>query len=118
MKIALDNTDWMQYHANYSNTTQKPNLKETEMNTITTPNFMDRTAKIMEEIRTRACIDDVDAEVIEKILQDELNEYCRMLDSYYWEEYHNKYCDEVHSIRNGAYEAGYDEGYSESHSAV
>ena len=85
------------------------------MNTITTPNFMSGAAKIMAEIRNRAHINDVDAEVIEKILQDELNERCRMLDSYYWEEYHNKYCNEISSVRNGAYEAGYDEGYADGH---
>ena len=92
------------------------------MNTITTPDFMGRIAKIIAEVRTIACIDDVDAEAIKKILQDELNEECRMLDSYYWAEYNNKYCNEISSVRNGAYDAGYDEGYadghSESHSAV
>ena len=92
------------------------------MNTITTPNFMGSIAKIIEEIRTQACIDAVDAEVIEKILQEELNEYCQMLDGYYWVEYHNKYCNEISSVRNGAYEAGYaegyDDGYAKSHYAV
>ena len=100
------------------------------MNTIKTPNFTRRIAKIMAEIRTRGCINDVDAEAIEKILQDELIEECRMLDSYYWEEHYNNYCNEISSVRTGAYKAGYDEGYalgytdghseshSESHSAV
>ena len=86
------------------------------------PNFMDRTAKIIEEIRNRSRINVVDTEVIEAMLKDALNEECRMLDSYYWAEYNNKYCNEISSVRNGAYEAGYDEGYadghSESHSAV
>ena len=59
------------------------------MNTITTPNFMARTAKIMEEVRNRTCIDDVDAEVIQEILQDSLNEYLIMLNEYYAEEYYN-----------------------------
>ena len=46
------------------------------MNTKTTmTDFMNSTAKIMAEIRTRACIDDVDAEVIEAMLKDALNEY-------------------------------------------
>ena len=87
------------------------------MNTITTPDFMGRIAKIIAEVRNRACIDDVDAEAIEKILQDELTEECRMLDSYYWEEHHNKYCNEISSVRNGAYEAGYDEGYEVGYDA-
>ena len=109
MKIALDNTDWMQYHANYSNTTQKPNLKETEMKTETTM------AKIIAEIRTVACIDDVDAEAIEKIVQDELNEYCRMLDSYYWEEHYNKYCNGISSVRDDAYDEGHSDGYDDGY---
>ena len=92
------------------------------MNTIMTPDFIGRIAKIIAEVRTIACIDDVAAEAIEKILQDELTEECRMLDSYYWEEHYNKYCNEISSVRTGAYDAGYDEGYadghSESHSAV
>lgn len=94
----------------------EPNLKETEMNTIKTPNFTRRITKIMVAIRTRACIDDVDAEAIEKILQDELIEECRMLDSYYWEEHYNNYCNEISSVRTSAYEAGYDEGYADGHS--
>ena len=75
-------------------TQQKPNLKETEMKTktIKTPNFMGKAAKIVEEIRNSICIDDVDAEVLKEILQDELNEYCRMLDGYYAEEYYNNQC--------------------------
>ena len=92
------------------------------MNTKTMTDFMDSTAKIIKEVRNRACIEDVDVEVIEAMLKDAFNEYCQMLDGYYWEEYHNKYCNEISSVRNGAYEAGYDEGYadghSESHSAV
>ena len=92
------------------------------MNTITTPNFMGSIAKIIEEVRNSACIDDVDVEAIKKILQDELTEECSMLDSYYWEEHYNNYCNEISSVRTGAYDAGYDEGYadghSESHSAV
>ena len=88
------------------------------MNTIKTPNFTRRIANIIAEFRTRACIDDFDAEVLEKILQGELTEACRMLDSYYWEEHYNNYCNEISSVRNGAYDAGYDEGYADGHSAV
>ena len=83
------------------------------MNTIKTPNFTRRITNIIAEIRTVACIDDIDAEAIEKILQDELNEECRMLDSYYWEEYYNMYCNEISSARTGAYDAGFADGQSE-----
>ena len=88
------------------------------MNTIPTPDFTRRIANIIAEMRTVACIADVDAEAIEKILQDELNEECSMLDSYYWEEHYNNYCNEISSVRTGAYDAGYDEGYADGHSAV
>ena len=77
------------------------------MNTITTPNFMGKAANIIAEIRTRTCIDDVDAEVIKAILQDELNEYYRMLNGYYEEEYYNA----LNTARNRAYDEGFDDGY-------
>ena len=106
--------DWMQYHATV--VTHKPNLKETEMKTVTikTPNFTRRIASITAEIRTIACIDDVDAEVIEKILQDALTEECRMLDGYYAEEYYN----EIASSYVKGYTSGYDDGHSGSPYAV
>ena len=44
--------------------------------------FMERTAKIIAEIRARTCIDD-DVEVIKEILQDELKDY--------YEECHDEY---------------------------
>ena len=106
----------MQYHAIIV-TTQKPNLKETEMETIMSPNFTGRIAKIIAEVRS-TCIDKIDAEaieVIEELLQDELlelNEYCRMLDEYYIEEYHNA----IARVRSKAYDAGYDDGYSDGRS--
>ena len=37
------------------------------------PDYMDRTAKIIAEVRTRTCIDKTDTEVLEDILQYELN---------------------------------------------
>ena len=101
-----------------------------KIGTIKTPNFTHRITKIIEEMRTVACIEAVDAEVIEKILQDELNEECRMLDSYYWEEYYNTYRNEISSAQHRAYDEGHSDGYadgydigyadgrSESHSAV
>ena len=71
------------------------------------PDFMDRTAKIIEEIRNRTCIDDVDAEAINEILQESLNEYFVMLDGYYEEEYYIA----ISSARSMAYENGYEYGY-------
>ena len=42
--------------------------------------FMVKTAKIVEEVSARACVDKIDTEVIETILQASLNEYCTMVD--------------------------------------
>ena len=86
------------------------------------PDFMKSAAKITAEIGTKTCIDDIDAEVIEAILQASLNEYCTMLDEYYIEEYHNA----ISRARNIAYDDGYDDGYdvgydngySDGHSAL
>ena len=76
--------------------------------------FMEKTARIIAEIRTRTCIDDVDAEVI----KDALNDHYRMLDGYY--------ANALNTARNTAYDegfddgydVGYDNGYDEGHSAV
>ena len=88
------------------------------METIKTPDF----TRVIAEIRTRTCIEDVDAEVIEEILLRELNKYSRMVDEYYIE----KYRSTISSARNSAYydghsdgyASGYDDGYSESQSVV
>ena len=74
-----------------------------ETKPIMSPNF----TRVIAEIRTRTCIEDVDAYVIEEILLRELNEYSRMLDEYYIEEYHNA----ISSARNTAYDSGFDDGY-------
>ena len=79
-----------------------------------TPNFMARATKIIAEIRTKTCIDDVDSEVIEAILQEELNEYYMMLNSYYEEEYYNA----ISSARSKAYDDGYSDGYSDGYAMV
>ena len=84
------------------------------MNTMT--DFLESTAKIMAEIRTRACIDDADAEVIAGILQDALNEYYDELNEYYEEEYYNAIASARSRAYDDGYADGYDEGYSESHS--
>ena len=80
------------------------------METITTPNFMRRIAKILAEVRQYS---DFDAEALEELLKAELNEYSRMLDEYYIEEYSNA----IASARNRAYDSGYEDGYSAGHSA-
>ena len=81
------------------------------MNAITTPNFTHKIAKIISEIRTRTCSDDVDAEAIKEILQDELNECCTLLNEYYEEEYYIA----LSSARNKAYDAGHSDGHSEGY---
>ena len=88
------------------------------------PNFMDGAAKIIADIRTSTstCIDDVDAEIIENILNAALKEYYDELNEYYEEEYYIA----ISSARSKAYDAGhsdgyadgYDVGYLDGHSAV
>ena len=78
------------------------------------PDFIDSTAKIIEEVLARTCIDKIDTEVLEDILQDELKAYYAELEDYYIEEYHNA----ISRARNIAYDAGYDDGYSDGKSAV
>ena len=77
------------------------------METIMPPNFMGGAAKIIAEVRNSICLDDVDAEVLENILQESLNEHYRMLDEYYAEEYYNA----LNTARNSAYDDGFDDGY-------
>ena len=88
------------------------------MKTIMAPKFMDRAENIVEEVLLRTGIDGVDAEVIEELILNALNEYYDELNEYYEEEYYN----EVSRARNASYDAGYEDGYndhhSESHSAV
>ena len=91
--------------------------------TISTPDFMGSTAKIIAEVRSRTCIDDVDVEVLEGILQDALNEYYSMVDEYYEEEYYiaitsarSKAYDDGHSDGYAdGYDVGYDDGYDVGH---
>ena len=68
------------------------------MNTkpIIPPKFMGRAANIIEELRNRSRINDVDAEVIEAMLKDALNEYY----------------DAGHS---DGYDDGYENGYADCH---
>ena len=75
--------------------------------TINTPNFTGRAVEIIAEILARTCVDKIDAEVIEEIVQASLNEYYMMLNGYYEEEYYNA----LNTVRNSAYESGYESGY-------
>ena len=77
-----------------------------------TPNFMGIAAKIIAQVRTRTCVDKIDTEVIKEILQDELDEYCRMLYGYYEEEYDTA----ISSAYDEGYALGYDDGYANGHS--
>ena len=79
-----------------------------EINAVMPTSFKGRLTKIMAEIRTRACIDDVDAEAIEKILKDELD----FIDEYYEEEYYYA----ASKVHDSAYDAGYTEGYAAGYS--
>ena len=63
--------------------------------------------KIIADVRNRICIDDVDAEVINGILQDALNE----IHEYYEEEYYNA----IASARSSAYDAGHSDGYDDGY---
>ena len=83
-----------------------------------TPNFMNRAAKIMAEIRTRTSIDKIDTEVLFEIVQDALNEYYDELNEYYEEEYYTAITSARSRAYDAGYEDGYDECYSESHSVV
>ena len=79
------------------------------------PEFMDRIAKIIAEVRTRTYMDKIDTEVLEELLKDELIEYHNEVFTYG----HNTGYDDGYS--DGYYEGhsnGYEDGYSESHSAV
>ena len=78
--------------------------------TIVTPNFARKIAKIIAEVRARTCIDD-DVEVIKEILQDELTEYCDLINQYYEEEYSNA----ISSARSKAYDDGHSDGYDDGY---
>ena len=88
-------------------TTHKPNLKETEMQTNISPKFATKTAKIIAEIRNRTCIKIMDAQSLEEIFIDALNEYCTAVDEYYEEEYYIA----IEDVRASAYDNGFADGY-------
>ena len=89
--------------------------------TIMTPKFMNSIEKIIREISVITDIDEVHAEVIEKLLQDELRAYYAELEDYYIaiSSARNEAYYEGHSDGYArGYDVGYKDGHSESHSAV
>ena len=58
----------------------------------------------------------MDAQSLEEILQDALNEYFMAVDEYYEEEYYIAIEDVRTSAYDNGYADGYDEGYSENNS--
>ena len=78
------------------------------MKTITTPDFIGRIAKIVEEVSARASVDEIDTEGIKEILQEELKEYYAELKEYYEE----KCCIERSRALNSAYYDGHSDGYA------
>ena len=71
--------------------------------TIVTPKFTKSIEKIITEISAITDIDEVRAEVIEKLLQDELRAYYAELEDYYIA---------ISSARNEAYYEGHSDGYA------
>ena len=81
--------------------------------------FMRKTAKIIAEIRAITCIDDVDAEVLEELLQDELIKYHNEVFTYgHSIGYDDGYSDGLNEAVESAYDKGYALGYYEGHSEV
>ena len=76
------------------------------MKPITTHDFMGRIEKIVEEVSARACVDKIDTEVMEAILEE-----CYIAINAIQ---HRAY-DEGHS---DGYSLGYDDGYLDGQSAV
>ncbi len=68
-------------------------------------------AKIIEKVRLRTCIDELDVEVIEAILQESLNEYFMAISS----AQSSRAYDEG---RSDGYADGYDDGYDDGRYAV
>lgn len=66
------------------------------------PDFMNRDSKIIEEVRTRTCVDKIDTEALFEILQKELIKYRKELLTY------------GHSI---GYNEGFDDGYAAGYAA-
>ena len=78
------------------------------MKTITTPDFIGRIAKIVEEVSARAYVEEIDTEGIKEILKEELKECYAELKEYYEEEG----CIAISRARNSSYYDGHSDGYS------
>ena len=76
------------------------------------PYFMDRAAKIIAEVRTRTCINKLDAKVIEDILQDELIKYRNEVFTY---GHSIGYDDGYIAGDEAGYERGHNEGESDGY---
>ena len=68
-------------------------------------------AKLVKEIQTQICIDDADVEILEGLLKDEFNEYYKLIDEYYEEEYYIA----ISSARSKAYDDGHSDGYADGY---
>ena len=78
------------------------------------PDFMDRIAKIIAEVHNRTCIDKIDTEVLEYILQKELIEYHNEAYTYgHTTGYDAGYTDGHESSLGEAVERAYYEGYDD-----
>ena len=82
------------------------------MQTNIPPKFVGKTAYIIEEIRKRTCINNMDAQILEELFIDALNEYCMAVDEYYEEEYYIA----IEDVRTSAYDNGYADGYDTCYS--
>ena len=75
------------------------------------PNFKVTIANIYTKIRTMTCIDKSDAEFIEKILQEAIDEYYTVLEGYYEE----ASFDTIDNALSKAYDAGHSDGYDDGY---
>ena len=73
------------------------------MNTLTTPNFKSRAAKIIEEVLNRTYIDKIDTEIIADILKDAFEDY-----------YYSDQNDGYYEGHSEGYALGYDDGYDDA----
>ena len=74
--------------------------------------FRGKIAKIIAEVHNRTCIDKIDTEILEAILQDELNEY-------YYDGYDDGYAAGKSSLDGDverAYYEGFEDGRAEAES--
>ena len=80
------------------------------------PNFMDRTAKIIEEVRNRSRINVVDTEVIEAMLKDALIEYHNEVFTYARNIGYGDGLNEAVATEEVTYDRGFEDGRAEAES--